>query len=131
MGVGGAGLRVLDRVGDHEVVLRARHVVNATGPRVDALRAGLGIAAEPLVRTSRGSHLVLPPRPGEIALAAFLPDQRIQFVIPHADGTLCGTTEVDDELVGDEGGPPTADLDYLRSALGWIAAQPGIDPDRI
>jgi glycerol-3-phosphate dehydrogenase len=53
-------------------------------------------------------------------LAAFLPDQRIQFVIPHAHGTLCGTTEVEDELLGDERGPPAADVDYLLQALAFL-----------
>jgi glycerol-3-phosphate dehydrogenase len=72
------------------------------------------------VRTSRGSHLILPPRDGELALAAFLPDQRIQFVVPHDDGTLCGTTDVDDPLPGDETGPPQQDLDYLLQALAFL-----------
>jgi glycerol-3-phosphate dehydrogenase len=72
------------------------------------------------VRPSRGSHLVLPPRPGETALAAFLPDGRIQFVVPHRDGTLCGTTDVDDELAGDEGAPPAADVDYLLASLRFL-----------
>ncbi len=119
-GAGGAGLRLVDRVAAAEVQVRARPVINATGPRVDALRSCLGIDAAPLVRQSRGSHVVLGPRAGEAALTAFLPDGRIQFVIPHRDGTLCGTTETDDELAGDETGPTAADLDYLLGALGWL-----------
>ena len=114
------GLRLCDRLTGNEVVVRVRHVVNATGPSVDAVRRLLGIDGEALVRTSRGSHLVLPPRAGELALAAFLPDRRIQFVIPHDDGTLCGTTEVDDELGADETGPPTADIDYVLQALAHL-----------
>lgn len=118
------GVQLHDRLGGHEVVVRAPHIVNATGPRADALRERFHVASAPLVRQSRGSHVVLPPRAADVALAAFLPDQRIQFVIPHADGTLCGTTEVDDELPGAETGPPPEDLDYLRSALGFLLDPP-------
>ena len=120
LGVGVDGVRLHDRVRDEQVEVRTRQVVNATGPRADALRARCSIGGVPCVRASRGSHVVLPPRPSDTALAAFLPDRRIQFVVPHADGTLCGTTEVDDELSGDEGGPPVDDVDYLLQALGWL-----------
>jgi glycerol-3-phosphate dehydrogenase len=77
----------------------------------------LGLAGPPLVRTTRGSHLVLPARAGELALTAFLPDGRIQFVSPHDGGTLCGTTDVDDPFPGAETGPPAADVEYLLGAL--------------
>jgi glycerol-3-phosphate dehydrogenase len=120
----GRGLRLRDGLGPHEACVRSRHVVNAAGPHVDALRAACGIDAGPLVRTTRGSHLVLPPRAGELGLAAFLPDRRIQFVLPHDDGTLCGTTDVDDALPGDEGPPPAADVQYLLDALAFVLATP-------
>lgn len=120
VGVGEHGVELADAVGGDAITLRARHIVNATGPRADALRARLGLGGADLVRASRGSHLVLPARPGELALTAFLPDGRIQFVIPHRDGTLCGTTDVDDGLPGDETGPPAADLDYLHATLGFL-----------
>ncbi|MGB3965781.1 MAG: FAD-dependent oxidoreductase, partial [Planctomycetota bacterium] len=114
------GLRLVDTFTGNEVTVGAKVVVNAAGPGADAVRRMLRIAGGPLVRTTRGSHLVLDPRPGETALAAFLPDGRIQFVVPHRDGTLCGTTDVDDALTGDEGGPPAADVDYLLAALGQL-----------
>lgn len=120
VGASSDGVRLRDGLGGAEVLVRARHVVNAAGPRADAVRQALGVAGPPLVRQSRGSHVVLPPRAGELALAAFLPDGRIQFVVPHDDGTLCGTTDVDDELPGDETGPPAEDLDYLLGALAFL-----------
>jgi len=120
----GDDLVLLDRIGGDEVRVRYRHVLNAAGPAVDRVRAAFEVGGEPLVRCSRGSHVVLPARAGELALAAFLPDERIQFVIPHAGGTLCGTTDVDDELEGDETGPPVEDLDYLHAALGSLLEPP-------
>lgn len=119
-GGGGDGFYLQDELTGIESIVRARHAVNATGPRADALRALLHVGDPPLVRQSRGSHLVLAPRAGETALAAFLPDGRIQFVIPHRDGTLCGTTDVDDELQGDEGAPPATDVDYLLAQLDFL-----------
>lgn len=100
--------------------VHARIVVNAAGARVDAVRRAFGVDGPPLLRLSRGAHLVLAPRAGETALAAFLPDGRIQFVIPHRDGTLCGTTEDDDQDC--EAGPTVtpADVDYLLAALGQL-----------
>jgi len=114
------GLQVLDRIAGTEFVVHTKAIVNATGPAVDAVRRRAGVQGEDLVRLSRGSHVVLPARVGELALAAFLPDQRIQFVIPHDGGTLCGTTDVDDDLSGDEQPPPAEDLDYLLQALGSV-----------
>lgn len=122
------GVRLL--AGDDEVAVRCAEVVNAAGPAVDPVRRTFGIDAEDLVRTSRGSHVVLPPRDGELALCAFLPDERIQFVIPHDGGTLCGTTDVDDDMTADEGPPPAADLDYLREALGYLL-EPPPQPDDV
>ena len=120
VGHGDGGLRLLDRLREDESTVRARHVVNAAGPHVDRVRRTCGIEAAELVRTTRGSHLVLAPRAGELALAAFLPDRRIQFVIPHRDGTLCGTTDVDNALSGDETGPPRDDVEYLLQALQFV-----------
>jgi len=120
----GGGLRLLDWIGGDECTVRAANIVNATGPAADRLRWTLQVPGDELVRLSRGSHVVLPPRAGERALAAFLPDGRIQFVVPHDGGTLCGTTEVDDLLPGDETGPPSADVDYLLAALAHLLAPP-------
>ncbi len=104
--------------------VHARCVVNATGPRVDALRARLGIDGPDLVRASRGSHLVLPPLGIETALAAFLSDGRIQFVVPHPTGTLLGTTEVAGRPAEDEPGVPDEDVDYLLGAAAQLLARP-------
>ena len=115
-----SGLRAVDRVTGVEFEVRGKIVINAAGPGVDAVRRTCLAVGDDVVRLSRGSHVVLPARSGELALAAFLPDQRIQFVIPHDGGTICGTTDVADELVGDETPPPPADLDYLRGALSYV-----------
>ena len=103
-----------------ELRVRCHRVVNAAGPSVDPVRRALGADGDDLVRNSRGSHVVLPARAGELALCAFLPDERVQFVIPHEGGTLCGTTDVDDDTNDCEGPPPRDDLSYLHEALAYL-----------
>ncbi|MDH4380532.1 MAG: glycerol-3-phosphate dehydrogenase/oxidase [Gammaproteobacteria bacterium] len=125
----GGGLRLADRLGDTEITVHARQVVNAAGPRADAVRRLLGQDGKDLVRTTRGSHLVLPPRPTDRALAAFLPDGRIQFVIPHTDGTICGTTDVDQPVGDTEPGVPEADVRYVFDALAWLLDPPPTPQD--
>lgn len=119
-GVNSRGVKAVDRITGDELLVRCKTIINAAGPTVDAVRRSFGIDDYDLVRLSRGSHVVLPERAGELALAAFLPDERIQFVIPHDGGTLCGTTEVDDELDRFETPPPNYDLDYMTEALGYL-----------
>ena len=125
----GGGLRLADRLGDTEITVHARQVINAAGPRADAVRRLLGQDGKDLVRTTRGSHLVLPPRPTDRALAAFLPDGRIQFVIPHTDGTICGTTDVDQPVGDTEPGVPEADVRYVLDALAWLLDPPPTPQD--
>ena len=115
-----------DEPTDATVRVRARTIINAAGPGVDGVRRLLGIQGPNLVRLSRGSHLVLHPMETEVSLAAFLPDGRIQFVIPKSDGTVCGTTEVDDSQPEDGAGVavPREDITYVLDALGYLLEQP-------
>ena len=121
----GSGIELRDGSTGDTIRVEAKHVFNAAGPQVDAVRRILGVEGEDLVRRSRGCHVVLDPLSTEVALAAFLPDRRIQFVIPHADGTLCGTTEVEEGPSSDEQlAVPAADVDYLLAALGYLYETP-------
>ena len=113
-------LRLVDELTSVEVAVRARHVVNAAGPRADAVRRLFEVAGDDLVRTSRGTHLILDARKGETSLAAFLPDKRIQFVVPHQDGTLTGTTDVYEDATEEEPTVPEDDLRYLIDALAYL-----------
>jgi len=119
VGVADGAVQLVDRMDGAAMEMRAGAVVNGAGPHADELRRAFGIEGEELVRTSRGSHLVLPARAGATALAAFLPDDRIQFVIPHEDGTVCGTTEVEEPATG-EPSVPEDDVRYLLDALAYL-----------
>ncbi len=125
VGLAAGGVVLRDHVAGGDVTVRAEAILNATGAHVDRLRARLGVDAAPLVRVSRGSHLVLPPM-GEVetALGAFLADGRIQFVVPHRHGVVCGTTEVDEVAATDTPDFATPDADYVLAALGKLLEVP-------
>src|SRR5262245_39426435 len=81
---GGAvtGVRALDRRRGRELRVRARQVLNATGPWVDGVRRLLGEEA-PLLAPTKGVHLVAPgPAPGAAFLLLHPADGRVFFVLP-------------------------------------------------
>ncbi len=76
--------------------LKAKCIVNATGPFCDTIRKLDRPNSQPLVAASQGIHLVLPKVffPGDTAL--IVPktrDGRVMFIIPWHDHVLLGTTD--------------------------------------
>lgn len=112
------GARVRDQHRGEESEVRARAVVNATGPWTDQVRA-LGEGRTPLLRPTKGVHVVVDQvrLPVHNAVVCFHPtDGRVLFAIPWGDRTYLGTTDTD--YTGD---PATVaatrdDVDYLLSA---------------
>lgn len=89
-----SGAIVRDRETGTEEAIEAGAVVNACGPVADALRERTG-AKKPLLRTSRGTHLVLPPLGLERAVLFAGRNRRHRlFAIPWRGATLFGTTDV-------------------------------------
>jgi glycerol-3-phosphate dehydrogenase len=113
----------------------ARVVVNAAGPWADEVRRRLGgarrRAASPLVRPSRGSHLVFPgrgQREGVLLLARA--DGRPLFLIPTGEHLLLGTTEI--AGAGDPGAdlPGADEVSYLVREAGRALPGAGLEPGR-
>lgn len=95
--VRGAGVR--DALTGRTHTVRALVVVNATGPWVDALRRRDEPGAAPMLRVTRGAHVVVPrTRVGHTYAVTLLSplDGRVMFVLPWADLTYIGTTDTDD-----------------------------------
>ncbi|WP_313919491.1 glycerol-3-phosphate dehydrogenase [Tahibacter sp.] len=80
------------------VTVRARAVVNATGPWVAQFQHEIAkVPARHGIRLVRGSHIIVPRRFTHSQAYVFQgEDRRIVFALPYEDAfTLIGTTEVD------------------------------------
>ena len=113
--------------GTSKRTVRARLLVNAAGPWVDEVLAGVaGRNAAHNVRLVQGSHIVI-RRKFDDPRAYFFQngDGRIIFAIPYEDDyTLIGTTDRDYE--GDPAGVRISDdeIDYLCAAASEYFAEP-------
>lgn len=101
--------------------LKAKCIVNATGPFCDTIRKLDRPNSQPLVAASQGIHLVLPKVffPGDTAL--IVPktrDGRVMFIIPWHDHVLLGTT---DTLVPSATEEPKARDDEIQFLLDTAA----------
>ncbi len=129
-GAGRLQVTVRDSLSGDHARARVRALVAAIGPWADATRRQLGLpAARPLVRPTRGSHLLWPARAEAGAVLVHPADGGILLAVPTAGGLLLGTTDVDDGRSPDGVLPPAEDLDYL--AAGAARFLPGLgDPPR-
>jgi glycerol-3-phosphate dehydrogenase len=126
------GAIITDRLGGRDVEVRARIIVNATGPWSDALRrleeAAAGAvaarAAAPVVRGSVGAHVAVPhARLGNRgALTLLSPvDGRVMFVLPDGNHCVIGTTETATTTSPDDVRATEHDVAYLlESANGFF-----------
>ncbi len=122
----GAVFRDAEGGGEHE--LRARAVVNATGPFVDAVRELDTPGAAPLIAPSQGVHLVLDRGflPGDTAI--MVPrtrDKRVMFAIPWRGRTLIGTTDTPIPAVEAEPRAQEEELAFLlETAAEYLVRDP-------
>jgi glycerol-3-phosphate dehydrogenase len=121
-----AGVLARDAPSGETLVVRATHVVNATGVWADRLRPEeLHDEAEvPQIRPSRGTHLIfsqadLPLRAGAIVPAG---GGRTIFALPWLGSTLVGTTDNDYEGDLEHVLPAAEDIDYLLEAVNAFFA---------
>jgi glycerol-3-phosphate dehydrogenase len=99
---------------------RAHVVVNATGPWTDGLRRLDDPDARPLLRPTKGAHIVVPQaRIGNTGAVTLLSpvDGRVMFVLPWGRMTVVGTTDTDSVESPDTVRADATDVAYLlRSA---------------
>lgn len=121
------GVLVRDHTGqsDRTVEVRAKVVINATGPWTDSIRSGLSVPDR--MRKLRGSHLIFSRErlPFNEALTLFHPeDHRAMFVIPWEGTTLVGTTDIDHDPALDinfsEPFASVDEIDYMLTALNFL-----------
>lgn len=125
------GVRVRDREAGRDFVVRARTVVNASGPWIDEICA-LDVPGRRRLRLTKGVHVIVPhARVGNEAAWALtaVRDGRVMFVIPWGDHALIGTTDTDH--AGGPGTPPAVDSEdvaYLLETVNHYAPGAALTP---
>lgn len=124
------GARLRDLISGQEYAVRARSVINATGPWADAVIGASGISTPRMIGGVRGSHLVLPRFAGapQQAIYSEAIDGRPIFVIPWNKQLLVGTSEVADSNVPDNPQPSAQELDYLFQSFVRLFPNSGLTP---
>lgn len=119
-------------VGGRSGSARARFVVNAAGPWVDEVVAG--IALKRLIGGTRGSHLILEPFDGAPSIAVYTEaasDGRPFFVIPWNGLCLIGTTDERTGPGADGVAASDAEIDYLLGEAERLFRTPSGLADRL
>ncbi|KAH8077521.1 DAO-domain-containing protein [Cristinia sonorae] len=90
------GARVQDRLTGKEWNVRAKGIVNATGPFTDALLTMDNPSHKPIVQASSGVHITLPNYYSPRTMGLLDPatsDGRVIFFLPWQGNTIAGTTD--------------------------------------
>jgi len=99
------GAKCRDTLTGETFTVRAKGVINATGPFTDALRKmDEGVSAQEIVAPSSGVHIILPGyySPGKMGLIdPATTDGRVIFFLPWLGNTIAGTTDSPTEVTAD------------------------------
>ncbi|HEX6910550.1 MAG TPA: glycerol-3-phosphate dehydrogenase/oxidase [Longimicrobium sp.] len=130
-GKGIAGARVRDclRDGAEAVDVRARVVLNATGPWSDAVRKLADPGATPRLRPTKGVHIMLRrDRLGNRHAITFRSpvDGRVMFVLPWGEFAYVGTTDTDYAGSPAEVRAEPEDVRYLLDSANSIFPRAGL-----
>jgi len=119
------GVVLVDTGRDGVLEMRARHVVNAAGAWVDHVRLLDDPSAEPIVRLSKGVHLLLSlPDEWRAGVAMPLDGGRVALGIPWQGMLMLGTT--DTLFTGDPSGVAVTAADtscVLDEASGFLPSE--------
>lgn len=126
------GAQARDKRSGEEFPIRAKVVINATGPFLDGIRQMDDPQAPKLVVPSAGTHILVPKlKLQEGLLIPKAPNGSVAFFKPFEGGTLIGTTEEKTEITIN---PRTTQeqVEYLRElANGYLAPEQQIEPKDI
>ena len=114
------GAEVEDVLTGATATIRAGTVINAAGPWTDSIRRMEDPAARPILRTTRGVHIVVRrERIGNRHAITFLSpiDGRVMFILPWGELSYIGTTDTETQEPPEATAITEADTLYLlRSA---------------
>jgi len=129
------GARLRDTLTGDEGEIRAQVVVNAAGPWADGVRRLEDTFAAPILRLTRGTHVLVPrQRVGNQHAVLFTSpvDGRVMFILPWTEAwTYIGTTDTDDVSGPDDLEPRESDLVYLLRSANALFPAARLEPDDI
>jgi glycerol-3-phosphate dehydrogenase len=121
------GLTARDAETGEELNIPARIVVNATGVFTDSIRHMAEPAADPLVVTSQGIHLVFERSFLKSDTALMVPrtsDGRVLFVIPWHGHAVAGTTDTPVDAPSLEPRPLDEEIEFILETAGRYLSRP-------
>ncbi len=118
------GVKARDVLSGDTFELRAKTIVSTVGPWTDALMHKDIPRAKPLLRPTKGVHIVYR---GQVSPHAFLiqnpQDKRIFFIIPFKGNSLIGTTDTDYKGNPDDVSVADEDITYLLTQAAKVFGQ--------
>ena len=116
------GVTVADQLSGEAFEVKAKRVVNATGPWVDKVREMDGSRNGKTLRLTKGVHLVMDQScfPLKHSIYFDTPDGRMVFAIPRDGKTYVGTTDTFYENDPQSPQMTIADRNYLIEAIQYM-----------
>jgi glycerol-3-phosphate dehydrogenase len=114
-----SGVKIKDQISGSEFLVKAKTVVNATGPWVDELRTINQSRQGKQLHLTKGVHIVVPFHrlPVRQAIYFDVPDGRMIFAIPRGRVTYIGTTDTDYHQDKNHVLATRGDVDYILNAV--------------
>jgi len=116
------GARVKDSISNNSFDIKAKYIVNATGPWVDDLRQVNNSKIGKRLHLTKGVHLVVSHKklPVKQSIYFDVPDGRMMFAIPRGNVTYFGTTDTNYQTDKNNVQTNLVDATYLISAVNNI-----------
>lgn len=114
-----SGARVKDRMTEKEFNIKAKCVINATGPYTDTIRLMANKEEKKICQPSQGVHIVLPDYYSPDNMGLLDPstsDGRVIFFLPWQNTTLAGTTDVACEVT-DKPSPSEIEIQFILNEV--------------
>lgn len=116
------GVEVIDQVTGETYKIRAKKVVNATGPWVDTIREKDNSKKGKVLQLTKGVHIVIDQSKFPLKQAVYFdtPDGRMVFAIPREGKAYVGTTDTfyDSDPINPQ--MTKEDLEYLLKAINFM-----------
>lgn len=120
-------VEAIDTRSGERYAIKAKLVINCTGPFADQIRLIANPALPERLRPSKGVHVVLPAATLNSEYAMLIPktsDGRVVFAIPFEGATMIGTTDTDYQDVTSEPTLNEEEKRYLADTLNPYLAKP-------